>query len=80
MESAKRWFGKFRPKEKHKASNKKEPTPYVKEGSRAPLNDETPSNATQQKVAAAKQYIENHYKEQMKSLEERRERYDFLSH
>lgn len=80
MESAKRWFGKFRPKEKHKTSSKKaEPTPYGKEGSKTPLNDETPSSATQQKVAAAKQYIEKHYKEQMKSLEERRERYDFFS-
>ncbi|XP_047954887.1 serine/threonine-protein kinase tricornered-like [Salvia hispanica] len=79
MESAKRWFGKFRPKEKHKTSNKKtEPTPYGKEGSKTPLNDETPSNATQQKVAAAKQYIEKHYKEQMKSLEERRERRNVL--
>lgn len=76
MESAKRWFGKFRPKEKHKTSNKKtEPAPYGKEGSKTPSNDETPSNATKQKVAAAKQYIEKHYKEQMKSLEERRERY-----
>ncbi|XP_057781506.1 uncharacterized protein LOC130999850 [Salvia miltiorrhiza] len=78
METAKRWFGKLRPKEKHKTSNKKEPTPYGKEGSKTPLNDETPSNATKQKVAAAKQYIEKHYKEQMKSLEERRERRNVL--
>lgn len=40
-------------------------------------NEEAPSNATKQKVAAAKQYIEKHYKEQMKNLQERRERYDF---
>ncbi|XP_019094362.1 PREDICTED: serine/threonine-protein kinase 38-like [Camelina sativa] len=32
------------------------------------------SNTTKQKVAAAKQYIENHYKEQMKNLNERKER------
>lgn len=33
------------------------------------------SNTTKQKVAAAKQYIENHYKEQIKNLNERKERY-----
>lgn len=38
------------------------------------MND-APSNATKQKVAAAKQYIENHYKNQNKSLQERKERY-----
>lgn len=32
------------------------------------------SSITQQKVAAAKQYIENHYRTQMKSLQERKER------
>ncbi|BFI05078.1 serine/threonine kinase 38 [Marchantia polymorpha subsp. ruderalis] len=32
------------------------------------------SSITRQKVAAAKQYIENHYKAQMKSLQERKER------
>ncbi|GLJ48010.1 hypothetical protein SUGI_1013960 [Cryptomeria japonica] len=32
------------------------------------------STLTRQKVAAAKQYIENHYKVQMKSLQERKER------
>ncbi|KAL0388438.1 UNVERIFIED_CONTAM: Serine/threonine-protein kinase CBK1 [Sesamum radiatum] len=56
MESAKRWFAKFRPKEKPKTSTKKkEPTPNVRDGSKTPLNEETPSNATKQKVAA-KQY------------------------
>lgn len=39
-----------------------------------PPVDEAPSNATKQKVAAAKQYIENHYKAQMKSLQDRKER------
>lgn len=43
---------------------------------RPPMND-APSNATKQKVAAAKQYIENHYKTQKKSLQERKERYVF---
>lgn len=37
-------------------------------------DEEALSNITKQKVAAAKQYIENHYKEQMKNLQERKER------
>lgn len=36
--------------------------------------DSVASSITQQKVAAAKQYIENHYRTQMKSLQERKER------
>ncbi|KAL2653434.1 hypothetical protein R1flu_021562 [Riccia fluitans] len=36
--------------------------------------DSLPSSATRQKVAAAKQYIENHYKAHMKNLQERKER------
>ncbi|KAL3828257.1 hypothetical protein ACJIZ3_017059 [Penstemon smallii] len=79
MEAAKRWLGKFRSKEKPRnSSKKKEPASNDKEGSKTPLNDETPSNATKQKVAAAKQYIETHYKEQMRSLQERRERRNML--
>lgn len=39
------------------------------------MDEEALSNITKQKVAAAKQYIENHYKEQMKNLQERKERY-----
>lgn len=42
---------------------------------RAGDDDNLASSATRQKVAAAKQYIENHYKSQMKSLQERKERY-----
>ncbi|KAL7105514.1 hypothetical protein ACP275_07G050100 [Erythranthe tilingii] len=79
MEVAKRCFGKSRSKEKHKtSSNKEEPAANGKEGSRTPVNEETPSNATKQKAAAAKQYIEKHYKEQMRSLQERRERRNVL--
>lgn len=37
-------------------------------------DDSLASSITRQKVAAAKQYIENHYKSQMKSLQERKER------
>lgn len=33
------------------------------------------SSLTMEKVAAAKKYIENHYKNQMKSIQERKERY-----
>lgn len=36
--------------------------------------DETFSNMTKVKVATAKQYIENHYRTQMKFLQERKER------
>nr|PNR45294.1 hypothetical protein PHYPA_015065 [Physcomitrium patens] len=39
-----------------------------------PVDDNLASSTTRQKVAAAKQYIENHYKSQMKSLQERKER------
>ncbi|KAK6161257.1 hypothetical protein DH2020_004638 [Rehmannia glutinosa] len=79
METAKRWFGKFRSKEKSKTSSKtKESTPNGKEVSKTPSNEDAPSNATKQKVAAAKQYIEKHYKEQMRSLQERRERRNVL--
>lgn len=79
MEAAKRWFGKCHSKEKHRTSSKKtEPRPYGKEGFKTQSNEETPSHATKQKAAAAKQYIEKHYKEQMRSLQERRERYDLL--
>ncbi|KAL6578829.1 hypothetical protein OROMI_009045 [Orobanche minor] len=79
MESVKRWLGKLQHKEKSKTSSKKnEPRPNGKEDSKTPMNEETPSNATKEKVAAAKHYIENHYKEQMKSLQERRERRNML--
>ncbi|CAL5416477.1 unnamed protein product [Camellia sinensis] len=76
MEMARRWFSKFRSKDKHKYSKKE--TTNGKEGSKAPTNEEAPSNATKQKVAAAKQYIEKHYKEQMKNLQERKERRNML--
>ncbi|XP_031098421.1 serine/threonine-protein kinase tricorner-like [Ipomoea triloba] len=78
MEVAKRWFSKFSLKEKPKPSKKKETASNGKEGQKPAANDEAPSNATKQKVAAAKQYIEKHYKEQMKSLQERRERRNVL--
>lgn len=70
------WFHKFKSnKDKMQSSKNKESASVVKERSKPPTNDEAPSNVTQQKVAAAKQYIENHYKKQMKNLQERKERY-----
>ncbi|PPE01589.1 hypothetical protein GOBAR_DD01376 [Gossypium barbadense] len=45
------------------------------EGNQDGITDEEAlSNITKQKAAAAKQYIENHYKEQMKNLQDRKER------
>lgn len=74
MNSARSWFQKFQPRDKNGGSSKKKETDG-KEGPKLAANEEIPSNVTKQKVAAAKQYIENHYKEQMKSLQERKERY-----
>ncbi|KAL3507623.1 hypothetical protein ACH5RR_033005 [Cinchona calisaya] len=78
MEVIRRWFGKSRSKDKPKPAKKKETTNYGKEGTKVVSNEEAPSNATKQKAAAAKQYIEKHYKEQMKNLQERRERRHIL--
>lgn len=77
MDFAKRMCRKLRPKDKPKSSQKKEVRSYGKEGLRV-TSEEAPSNATKQKVEAAKQYIEKHYKEQMKNLNERRERRNVL--
>lgn len=69
----------FFPKEKRKNVEKqKDDVNRGRENMEVKLAEAGPSSTTQQKVAAAKQYIENHYKEQMKTLQERRERYDVL--
>ncbi|GMI85744.1 nuclear Dbf2-related 5 [Hibiscus trionum] len=77
------WLSKLQPRDKSRSSSKKNPTSSGSggggggggEGNQdANLDEEALSNVTKQKVAAAKQYIENHYKEQMKSLQERKER------
>lgn len=78
MEKARGWFNKFMSKDKSKASKKNDATGNGKEVLKVPTSEDTPSNVTKQKVAAAKQYIEDHYKKQMKSLQERRERYVFF--
>ncbi|GAV70776.1 Pkinase domain-containing protein/Pkinase_C domain-containing protein [Cephalotus follicularis] len=70
MDSARSWLQKLQPRDKMRASTKK------KDGEEldTQTDEEALSNVTKQKVAAAKQYIENHYKEQMKNLQERKER------
>uniref|UniRef100_A0ACD5TJH3 Uncharacterized protein n=1 Tax=Avena sativa TaxID=4498 RepID=A0ACD5TJH3_AVESA len=68
MDSARSWFNKLQTREKS-IGRKKELPPNGKEGT-----DDAPSSATKQRVAAAKQYIEKHYKEQMKHLQDRKER------
>ncbi|KAG5075680.1 hypothetical protein JHK84_056911 [Glycine max] len=70
------WFNKFKPKDKTPSSKNKETG--IAKGSKPPTNEEAPSNVTKQKVAAAKQYIENHYKKQMQDLQERKERRNML--
>ncbi|KAJ6769125.1 hypothetical protein OIU74_022733 [Salix koriyanagi] len=78
MESTGCWFNKLKSKDKLKSAKKKDITGSGKEGTKAPISEEAPSNVTKQKVAAAKQFIENHYKKQMKDLQERKERYDLM--
>ncbi|KAG8091958.1 hypothetical protein GUJ93_ZPchr0012g21623 [Zizania palustris] len=68
MDSARSWFTKLQTREKS-IGKKKELPPNGKEG-----GEEAPSSATKQRVAVAKQYIEKHYKEQMKKTQDRKER------
>lgn len=78
MDSARSWLQKFQPRDRLRASTrKKDDFNAGIEVSNAPVDEDSHSSVTKQKVAAAKQYIENHYKEQMKSLQERKERYIF---
>lgn len=66
-------------KDKIHSSKNTETAGIARERSQTPTNEEAPSNVTKQKVAAAKQYIENHYKKQMKDLQERKERYVYFN-
>lgn len=75
MDSARSWFQKFQPRDRVRPSPKNKESPSVGREDSKPMSAEEASNITKQKVAAAKQYIENHYKEQMKNLHERKERY-----
>ncbi|KAM0052959.1 hypothetical protein Hdeb2414_s0007g00254421 [Helianthus debilis subsp. tardiflorus] len=74
MDSARSWLHKFQPRDRLRSNTKKRESMVDGEDSNSPEMDEEVSNITKQKVAAAKKYIENHYKEQMKNLQERRER------
>lgn len=77
MDSARSWFHKFQPRDKFA----KKPDGSTQVGKddvnliTADGEDEAPSDATKERAAAAKQYIENHYKSQKKNLQERKERY-----
>lgn len=72
MDSARSWLQKLQPRDK---STRRKDFDGSKDDGSVRSGDDAPSNVTKQRVAAAKQYIENHYKEQMKSLQERKERY-----
>ncbi|KAM3683305.1 hypothetical protein ACJW31_12G137300 [Castanea mollissima] len=74
MDSARSWFQKFQPRDKLRGSTRKKEPGEEGIGISNVHDAEALSNVTKQKVAAAKQYIENHYKEQMKNLQERKER------
>jgi len=77
MDSARSWLSKLQPRDKMKMKKRDEDGNNDGNGDlTAPVDDGSLSDVTKQKVAAAKQYIENHYKEQMKNLQERKERYD----
>ncbi len=86
MEQRRSWFSRFRPRlksflVKQKQKNRSESTSSREAAASSKgvppqaLADDLASSITRQKVAAAKQYIENHYKSQMKNLQERKERY-----
>ncbi|CAK8571750.1 unnamed protein product [Lathyrus sativus] len=75
MDSARSWLQKLQPRDKTKV--KKRDVDGNNDGNgdlTSPVDEAALSDVTKQKVAAAKQYIENHYKEQMKNLQERKER------
>ncbi|KAH8958653.1 hypothetical protein BDL97_06G036600 [Sphagnum fallax] len=85
MEQRRSWFSRFRPRLKSFLVNQKQKNGSGSTSSREAaasskgvhppaLADDLASSITRQKVAAAKQYIENHYKSQMKNLQERKER------
>ncbi|KAH0469015.1 hypothetical protein IEQ34_002247 [Dendrobium chrysotoxum] len=75
MESTRSWFQKLHLKgDKVKSGQTKQRENGNGKDLQKPPVDEAPSNVTKQRVAAAKQYIENHYKAQMKSLQDRKER------
>lgn len=76
MDSTRAWFRKFQQREgkvKPVVAKQKE-MESMKDGQKPPIDEAPLSDITRQRVAAAKQFIENHYKTQMKILQERKER------
>ncbi|KAL8139041.1 hypothetical protein V2J09_005042 [Rumex salicifolius] len=79
MASARSWLQKLQPRDKlRNSSTRKKDSVLGRDDTESLSDDETPSNITKQRVEAAKQYIEKHYKEQMKNLQERKERRSVL--
>ena len=79
MDSARSWLQKLQPRDKMKAKKRDEDVNSDENGDLTePVDEALLSDVTKQKAAAAKQYIENHYKEQMKNLQERKERRTIL--
>ncbi|XP_010326452.1 uncharacterized protein [Solanum lycopersicum] len=78
MDSARSWFQKFQPRDRLRSTRKKDLSGSGREEPQPPMSAEEASNVTKQRVAAAKQYIENHYKEQMRNLQDRKERRSIL--
>ncbi|VFQ59718.1 unnamed protein product [Cuscuta campestris] len=78
MDAARSWFQKFQSRDRLRASSKKKDLMAGGKEDSNHLSAEEASNVTKQKVAAAKKYIENHYKEQMRILKERKERRSLL--
>ncbi|KAI4297247.1 hypothetical protein L6164_037142 [Bauhinia variegata] len=72
MDSTRSWFKKLQIKGR-RAPDEKQNIENVKDDHKA-TSSVVPSTETAQKVAAAKNYIENHYKAQMKFLQDRKDR------
>ncbi|KAL8170364.1 hypothetical protein V2J09_022168 [Rumex salicifolius] len=77
MDSARSWLQKLQPRDKLRGSTRKKDS-SCSSGSDSVSEDDNPSNVTKHRVEAAKQYIEKHYKEQKKNLQERKERRSVL--
>lgn len=75
MDTARSWLQKLQQRDRLRALTRKKNSMGSAREEPDLLADEEASALTKQRVAAAKQYIENHYKEQMRNLQERRQRY-----
>ncbi|GAA0138553.1 non-receptor serine/threonine protein kinase [Lithospermum erythrorhizon] len=77
MDSSRSWFQKLQQRDRLGSIKKKDPMANNEKEDEG-ISPEEASSITKQKVAATKQYIENHYKEQMKALQQRRDRRSVL--